>query len=165
MLLKFRLRSVVSIFGILLVTAWASSAGWTRSNAELGRQQTVYVPIYSNVYFGDRLQPFDLTATLTIRNTDPAQVITVLSVKYYNSQGKMVRNYTDQPIELDPWNSNQFFVKETDITGGPGAFFIVKWKAKTQVNMPIIEAVMIGAAANQGVSFICPGQIIKNSRE
>ncbi|MDD3579648.1 MAG: DUF3124 domain-containing protein [Desulfobacca sp.] len=123
------------------------------------------MPIYSNVYFGDRLRPFNLTATLSIRNTDPAQAITVLTVKYYDSQGKMVRNYTDRPIKLDPWTSNQFFVKESDITGGPGAFFIVKWKAKTEVNMPIIEAVMIGAAANQGVSFICPGQIIKDSPE
>ncbi|MGH2414466.1 MAG: DUF3124 domain-containing protein, partial [Microcystaceae cyanobacterium] len=32
--------------------------------------QTIYVPIYSHIYFENSQKTFDLTATLSIRNTD-----------------------------------------------------------------------------------------------
>lgn len=55
-----------------------------------------------------------MTATLSIRNTDPVHAITVLSVKYFDSRGKIVQNYTAQPLHLEPLASTQFFVKESD---------------------------------------------------
>lgn len=56
--------------------------------------QTVYVPIYSHIYSGDREHiPFLLAATLSIRNTDPDQPITVTAIDYYDSDGKLLKKY------------------------------------------------------------------------
>ena len=63
-------------------------------NAEdikLSDGQTVYVPIYSHIYSGIKARPFDLAATLSIRNTDPTHAITLLAVTYYDSDGKLVQ--------------------------------------------------------------------------
>ncbi len=49
-------------------------------------------------------------------------------------------------------------MKESDLRGGSGANFIVKWKADVPANRPIIEAVMIGARGQQGISFTSRGE-------
>jgi len=55
--------------------------------------QSIYVPLYSHIYADDRYKdkPFALTATLSIRNTDPAIGLILDSVDYYDSQGKKNR--------------------------------------------------------------------------
>jgi len=37
----------------------------------LSNGQTVYVPAYSHIYFGNNEKPFSLAVTLSIRNIDP----------------------------------------------------------------------------------------------
>jgi hypothetical protein len=123
--------------------------------------ETVYVSIYSNVYSGPREKPFQLAAMLNIRNTDQKHAITILQIDYHDNNGKKIDQYIEKLLEIGPLASKYFYIKEYDKRGGPGANFIVKWKAETKVNQPIIEAVMLGLASGQGLSFICPGQIIK----
>lgn len=53
--------------------------------------------------------------------------------------------------------STRYVVKESDSRGGPGASFIVNWKADHSVNPPIIESVMIGTQGQQGLSFTSRG--------
>ena len=56
-------------------------------------------------------------------------------------------------------------IAEGDEGGGSGANFIVKWKAATEVDPPIIESIMIGAQSSQGISFTSRGRaIISNWR-
>jgi hypothetical protein len=50
--------------------------------------QTLYVPVYSEIPYGDRDHTLDLTATLSIRNMDRKVAITVRTVDYYNAQGE-----------------------------------------------------------------------------
>jgi hypothetical protein len=45
---------------------------------------TIYVPVYSHIYHQDNME-FDLTATLSIRNTDFNNPLIVKSAKYYNT--------------------------------------------------------------------------------
>jgi hypothetical protein len=47
------------------------------ADMRLFKGQTVYVPVYSHIYSGDREQPFYLAATLSIRNTDTKHAITL----------------------------------------------------------------------------------------
>jgi hypothetical protein len=58
--------------------------------------------------------------------------------------------------------STRFIVKESDSKGGSGANFLVEWRAETEVNEPIMEEVMIGAAGQQGISFTSRGKAIRN---
>jgi hypothetical protein len=128
---------------------------------ELSNGQLVYVPIYSHVYYGDREGTILLTGILSVRNTDPRQAITLSQVDYYDTDGKLLRKYIAQPVSLGPLGSTRFIVQASDTTGGSGANFLVRWKAKTPVNEPILEGVRIGASGQQGISFTSRGQVIK----
>ncbi len=152
---------VLFFLAVLLITSLTSYASRASSEINLSRGQTVYVPIYSHIYCGDRERPFDLAATLSIRNTDPANSITVIAVKYYATDGRLIKHFLDKPVQLKALASTRYVIKETDRAGGSGANFIVKWTSENAVNDPIIESVMIGTGSQQGISFTSRGQVIK----
>ena len=131
-------------------------------NFQAAMGQTIYVPIYSHIYYENRQKYFDLAATLSIRNTDLTNPMIVTAVRYYDSNGKLIRQYIERPIQLDALASTNFVVDRNDTSGGSGANFIVEWVAKTDISEPIVEAVMIGSALQQGISWISPGKVIKN---
>jgi hypothetical protein len=122
---------------------------------------TVYVPVYSHIYFGDG-KPYLLTTTLAIRNTDLARPIIIKSVKYYDTNGKLVRSYLTDPLRLGALVSREILVEEHDTAGGSGAKFIIEWTAEEAVERPIIEAVMIGASDLRGISFVTTGKEISS---
>lgn len=129
----------------------------------LARAQTVYVPVYSHIYSGPRKQPFQLSSTLSIRNTDFTTSFKITAVDYYNNEGKLVRRYAPRPIILAPMASTHVHIEQNDVSGGFGANFIVRWEAERLINAPVIECVMIGSAIGQGISFVSSGQVIKES--
>ena len=122
--------------------------------------QTIYVPVYSHIYIGDRESPFLLTVTLSIRNIDPHHQIKITIVDYYETQGKLLKKYLDKPVILKPLESIRYIIAEKDKSGGSGANFIVEWKSDKFVNPPIVESIMIGARSGQGISFSSRGQEI-----
>ncbi|WP_413281571.1 DUF3124 domain-containing protein [Floridanema evergladense] len=126
--------------------------------------QTIYVPIYSQIYVWERNRTMELTSTLSVRNTDRTNPIIIAFANYYDSNGKLVRKYLKQPIELPPLASTNFIVDQEDTTGGSGASFVVEWVTQKPVSEPVIEAVMINAGGNQGISLISPGRVIKTRR-
>ncbi|WAL60027.1 DUF3124 domain-containing protein [Thermocoleostomius sinensis] len=132
------------------------------STDQLVAGQTVYVPIYSQIYMWQQSQTIDLTATLSVRNTDLTHAMIVASVEYYNDAGELVRSYLEQPIELEPLASTSFVVEQEDASGGVGAAFVVEWVARQAVSTPVIESVMLNASGNQGISLISPGRVIRD---
>ena len=150
-----------------LVLALLLLAGPVRPAAAevLGRWlgQTVYVPVYSHIFADDRYRdrPFLLTATLSVRNTDPERPFTLRRVDYYDSEGALLQRYLEAPITLAPLASTHYIVPESEAKGGAGAKFLIEWQAPAAVSEPIIEAVMIGTKLQQGISFISTGRAIK----
>jgi hypothetical protein len=124
--------------------------------------QTVYVPIYSHIYTWDQNRKMDLTATLSVRNTDLTRAMIVTSVNYYGTDGKLIRKYLEQPVQLDPLASTSFLVNQEDRSGGAGAAFIVEWVSQNNISSPVIESVMINTGGNQGISFVSSGRVIKS---
>ncbi len=131
------------------------------SEVRVSKGQTVYVSAYSNVFTGPKALPFNLATILCVRNTDLANAITVTSIDYYDTNGKPVRKYLNRPMTVNPLASTYIYLEEKDTTGGLGANFIVRWEAGRVINAPIIECLMIGATSGQGISFVSPGQVIK----
>jgi hypothetical protein len=125
-------------------------------------EQTIYVPVYSHIYYENQKQAIDLSATLSVRNTDLTTPIIITSVRYYDTNGRLVRKYLERPIELGSLASKDFVVERTDKSGGSGANFIVEWVAEKEVFQPVVETVMISASNAQGISFISTGRIIKS---
>lgn len=124
--------------------------------------QTVYVPLYSQVYPDERYRdkPFNLTATLSIRNTDPKNTMSLHRVDYYDSQGKLLKTYVEKPVSLAPLASAQYIVQESESKGGFGAKFIVDWTAQKPISEPVVESIMIGTKLQQGISFLSRGKVI-----
>ena len=147
---------------LIMACTWTSKA--TASERGLSPGQTVYVPVFSHIFYGDKARTFDLSVTLSIRNIDGKESIKLTKVAYYDEHGKHVRDFVEKPVELNPWNATRFFIKESDVTGGAEAFFIVVWQAARQVNPPIIEGVMIGTRGQQGISFLSRGTPIEQKK-
>ena len=145
-----------------MILCFYSGTSKAECKPSLSRGQTLYVPVYSHIYSGDKEQQLNLAATLSIRNIDPNHQITITKIDYYDSSGKLLKKYVEKPVSLNPIASTRYVVKESDKTGGSGANFIVQWKSKRNVNPPIIESVMIGAQRQQGISFTSRGRVIKD---
>lgn len=130
------------------------------SESSLGAARTVYVPIYSHIYY-DGGRPYLLEAMLSIRNTDMKNLLYVSAVDYYDTGGRLSSTYVDQLIRLKPLETIEFLVERHDITGGSGANFIVEWRAGSAgVEPPFIEAIMVGRSGTNAISFVSPGRAL-----
>ncbi|MEZ4654779.1 MAG: DUF3124 domain-containing protein [Candidatus Eisenbacteria bacterium] len=122
--------------------------------------QTVYVPVYSHIYFhdekGDQSDGHAERAEHRPAATDRGH-----SVQYYGSNGDLVRRYLERDLVLAPMASREFVVEEDDTSGGAGASFLVEWHADSEVSEPVIESVMISATSAQGISFVSPGRVVQ----
>lgn len=154
---KIRCLSALALLVLLLLAPMTAHAD---EAVNLSQGQTVYVPAYSHIYIGNREQPFLLTVTLSIRNIDAKHPVTITSVEYYDTEGKRLRQYLEKPVSLGPWESIRYVVPQKDKSGGSGANFVVEWNAKKAVNPVLMEAIMIGAESQQGISFTSRGQAI-----
>lgn len=148
-------HGMTAVCALLFIMLAAFDAG--AAEDRLSRGQTLYIPVYSHIYSGDREKPIDLAVTLSIRNTDPQQTITVTTVDYYNSEGHLIEHYLDRPIRLAPMATVRYVVKESDKAGGSGANFIVRWQAAAAANAPLTESIMISTASQLGISFASRG--------
>lgn len=143
----------------------AVSATTSNAFAQIPRPaigQLIYVPAYSHIYYQDQERVINLNVTLSIRNTDGRHPIQLDAVHYYDSAGQFIRNYLEQPIQLNPMASTAFVVDEADSAGGVGANFIVAWRSEQQTTAPVVEAIMISTASTQGISFVSVGRVIEN---
>lgn len=153
-------RATLTVLLVLTITVCAMAAPAV-ADMRLFKGQTVYVPVYSHIYSGDREQPFYLAATLSIRNTDTAHAITITAVDYYDSAGKFLKHYLEKAFSLDAMATKRYVVPESDKSGGSGAKFIIKWQSDQPVTEPLIESVMISTKTQQGISFTSRGRVLE----
>ena len=123
--------------------------------------QTLYVPAYSEVLLGFE-QTHELAVTLAIHNTDLDSPIIIQSVRYYDTNGDLVRSYVTDPIEVSSLATTGFLVESEDTSGGWGSNFIVEWVAEEPVSEPIVEAVMV-SRRSRGISMISLGRVISQT--
>ena len=132
--------------------------------SRVARSQSVYVPVYSHVYRGNG-DVQALETTLSIRNTDPRFQIVVNSIRYYDNDGALLREYLETPVLLDPLASADFLVERRDMAGGVGANFLVDWVAEESVSPPRVETVMVSFEDNRAFAFARSGHPIDASTE
>jgi hypothetical protein len=131
-----------------------------KTNQSLG--QLIYAPVYSHVRWFDDQRDFLMESILSIRNTDLQHAIQITEVRYYNSDGKELRRYIDNPITLGALATKEYIIHRKDKEGGMGANFIVEWKSEKPVNEPMIEVVMVGIMGPNGMAFTSPGKVLIN---
>lgn len=122
--------------------------------------QTVYVPIYSHIPVFNK-EILSLRAILSVRNTSEKENLIISKIDYYDTNGKLLKSYLDQPISLAKMATYEVEISSLDVSGGTGANFIVKWDATSEISSPIIESLMYGANGHHSYSFISRGQIVE----
>ncbi|MEF8797311.1 MAG: DUF3124 domain-containing protein [Salinivenus sp.] len=128
------------------------------------RSQTLYVPAYSHIYIRDAQRTMNLATTLSIRNTSPEVPLTLSTIDYYDSNGDPVRSYLDTARILGPLASTYVVVDVSDIRGGVGANFLLRWHAEQPVPPPVVETVMVTGANTQGISFRSTARVLREER-
>jgi hypothetical protein len=120
--------------------------------------QTIYLPIYSQIYSANNADPIHLAVTLSVRNTDARASIVLLRASYHDSGGKLVREYLETPVRIAPLAAATLFVAEGNTQGGSGASFLVEWLADGPVSEPVVEAVHVNTLGGQGLVFTTWGR-------
>src|SRR4029453_2411569 len=138
--------------------------GETAAEVNSVRGQTLYVPVYSEIPYGDRDQTLELTVTLSLRNLDRKVAIMVRKVDYYNAKGELVRSYAQELRVLPPLAAVEFIIKASDRSGGISASFVVEWESEHLCVPPVVEAVMISTASIQGISFSSQARVVEEKR-
>jgi len=138
--------------------------GETPAEVNSVRGQTLYVPVYSEIPYGDRDQTLALTVTLSIRNIDRKVAVMARKVDYYNAKGELVHSYAQEPRVLPPLAAVEFVIKASDRSGGISAGFIVEWESEHLCVPPAVEAVMISTASTQGISFSSQARVVEEKR-
>lgn len=154
-------RMVYLISLLLLLSTFFVAPSAPFDSEGLSKGQTVYVSVYSNILTAPRGIPFSLEATLIIRNTDMTNALKVTTADFYDTEGKVIKQFIQSPMMLNPLETKYIYLPEKEAKGGLGANFIIRWSAEHAVNAPIIECLMIGARSSQGISFISPGKVLQ----
>lgn len=131
-----------------------------RNNNDLTHHDTIYVPVYSEIYSETQDVLFtQLTVTLSIRNTSLRDTLFLTNIDYYDTSGKLVRKYLEanKTLPLMPMESLDYVLESKDTDGGSGANFILVWASDNHQMNPIFESVMISTEGRQGISFLTRG--------
>ena len=160
--MRYHMRTLGGLVALLLCLS--GLLGETPAEVNGARGQTLYVPVYSEIPFGDRDRTLELTVTLSIRNIDRRVLVMVRKVDYYNSKGEFVRSYIQEPRALPPLAAVEFMIKASDRSGGISAGFVVEWESETLCVPPVVEAVMISTVSARGISFLSPARIVEEKR-
>ena len=163
--------AVVSVFyGLSLPVHFAADAGRALAPLALAGEaagkampfgEQIYVPVYSSMFYEDGKQILKLDTMLAIHNINPDRKITVTRADYYDSEGKLVKKYLEKPLVLTPLQATTMVVAKTRSSGGMAANFLIEWQADQEVNSPVVEALMVNASSNLGVSFTSVGKVLQ----
>jgi len=151
---------------MLLLTALGFSllAGSAAGGVKLIKGQTLYVPCYTSFMSGSHAgsHAFEAKPTIFIHNTDQNNPINIVRMDFYNTNGKLVEKYLQQPQKLNANSATRINVKEL-LTGeeGSGAHFIIQWQAPNKVVEPLVQTWFVGAVGTRGYSYTSPARVIQ----
>ncbi|MBI1227377.1 MAG: DUF3124 domain-containing protein [Bacteroidetes bacterium] len=120
-----------------------------------------YLSVYSEIYDLSEHHTYQLTATISLRNTSLTDSIYVFNAVYYDTKGNAIRRYFEKPIFITPMETVEIVIDAMDKTGGTGANFLFDWKTKKNTPDPLFEGVMISTTSQQGLSFTTQGKRIE----
>lgn len=129
-----------------------------KDSLDFGRS---YLSVYSQIYSFTEHKTHNLTAMVSLRNTNFKDTIYIIKADYYHTKGHLVKNYIKQSIYLAPLETVEIIIDETDIKGGTGSNFIFDWKIPKSSPEPLFEGIMSSTMSQQGLSFTTQGKRIE----
>ncbi len=80
----------------------------------------------------------NLNAMVSLRNTSDLDTIYILKAEYFDTHGKSVRKYFDQPNYLASLEIAEIVLDEIDTIGGTGCNFIFEMENSRKLSGTII---------------------------
>ena len=144
------------------VSEEVTPVNWNKRMANLTASDSLqtgvtYLSVYSQIYSRSEHRTHDLTATVSLRNISSEDAIFVTRAQFFDTAGKLIRTYFDQPIFISPLETVEIVIQEVDNEGGTGGNFIFEWAVNPGTPEPFFEAVMISTSGQQGISFTTQG--------
>ena len=135
--------------------------------AQPSKGQSIYLPVYSHLWHGNlsskgHPEILQLSALISIRNTDPASPIRIISARYYDTNGKMLREFVPTPKTLAALGTLELFVERREAEGGSGANFVIRWQSDALVSQPVTEAIHADLNSVRTVSFVTVGRTVRS---
>lgn len=157
--MDFRIATRPMLCGLLMAWLGLVSAASAQELRALSKGQTLYLPVYSHMLYGNlgkngKASTVLLSTLVSIRNTDPRRPVRVLSAKYFDTHGKLLGERVPSPALIPPLGTLELFVELNDASGGSGANFIVKWEAEQPVNPPLVESLHANMDGGKAVIFM-----------
>jgi hypothetical protein len=149
-----------ALSGLLLAVAACTAF----AQEPLSAGQSLYLAIYSHLYHGDvnprTGKPSEtlVSTHVSIRNTDMKTPLKVTSARYYNTEGKLLREYLPAPKTIPPLGTLELYVPRSDSSGGSGANFIIDWSAERPINPPLVEALHADIREARTLLFVTTGR-------
>lgn len=144
-----------------LAAAWLVAVGGVEAQElrALSKGQTLYLPVYSHMLYGNlgksgKASAVLLSTLVSIRNTDPRRSLRVLSARYFDTNGKLLGERVAAPTVIPPLGTLELFVELNDASGGSGANFIIKWDAEQPLNPPLVESLHVNMDGGKAVIFM-----------
>lgn len=149
----------------MMALAVGATLAWAQAGAAKSAGQSLYLPIYSHIWHGEmnKLNQPEKTlvsVAVSFRNTDPQRSLRLLSARYYDTQGKKLRDYITTPLTVGPMGTHELFVPRSDDTGGSGANFIITWQADKPVNPPLVQGFHANLPVGRSIAFITSAVVI-----
>lgn len=141
------------------IAAVALSCASTGQSLPSSLGQVLYLPIYSHIYHGDldkQGRPLQtlLSVHVSIRNTNTQEPLKIAYARYYDTEGKLVKEFVPNLLTIPPLGTHELFVQRSDVSGGSGANFLIAWSASTSVNPPLVEALHADIQPARTLTFI-----------
>lgn len=121
---------------------------------------TTYLSVYSEIYSQTEHTTHNLTATVSLRNTNRKDTVYIIKAEYFDTKGNSIRTYLNKPIFIAPMETVEIIIDEKDQEGGTGANFLFDWAIKPGANEPYFQAIMISTSGSQGISFTTDGKTL-----
>ena len=157
--MRIGLRMGAEIWALLALSMLGVFSGSVVA-VEHSRGQKLFLPVYSEVAYGDRRAALNLAVTLMLRNLDSDQSIALTRVDYIGANGAVVRSFLTEKHGLKAMAAETFVIRESDRTGGASAGFLVEWESREPVLPPLVEGVMVNGAYNQGMAFVTSARVL-----
>lgn len=143
----------------------ASSSSYTTAEGlPLSTGQSLYLPVHSCFHHGEidprtgKPPAMPVSAHVGIRNTDPRMAMKVTSARYYDADGKLLREFLAAPRTIPPYGTHELHLARPDAAG---ASFVIEWSAERPINPPLVEALHTDIRETRALLFVTTARPIQ----
>ena len=153
------------LLGVVLLAVSLNTPDDALAGVERSSGQTVLLPFFLDIYSP---APMQYEASFSLHNADKEHPLTLMSVEYYDGDGKLTYSFLKQPAEVSPLatRSGNLTTKDlqTSMKYKTGSF-LIKWQAKENIVSPVIIEVVTGTGTGMANAFAVEGKVIEDLSE